>query len=268
MKHVDHTVHQSVPLSQRHKDRVELLQFTDTHIYPAPGQRFDGVDTEKTLVQVIAHARKFHRPPDAILLTGDLVHEPEPAAYERLARILETESSPVFCIPGNHDEPTLMHKILATGKISTGKSILCNRWIVVLLDTYLPDTHAGKLGEKELAFLDLTLTGHKDKHALICLHHPPVSVGSPWMDRMGLQNPGDLFSVTDRHPQVRGILCGHIHQEFNCVRSNVQIMATPSTCVQFMPHSDGYARDVTAPGYRRIHLHDTGEILGGVSRIE
>jgi len=161
-----------------------------------------------------------------------------------------------------------MRQTLEIDNLSTASSIIFDRWIIIMLDTFLPETHAGCLSVTELEFLDQALTEHKDKHALICLHHPPVSVGSPWMDRMGLQNPADLFSITDCHPQVRGMLCGHIHQEFNSAHNTVQLMATPSTCVQFAPRSDAYVRDDTAPGYRRVQLFDTGEIRSGIARIE
>jgi len=257
-----------ISLTQRHQDRVDLLQFTDTHIFSSTEQSFDGVDTETTLAQVITHARQHHWPPDAILVTGDLAHDPAPAAYERLAAILKTLGRPVFCIPGNHDEPPLMRKIMETDNISTTQSIIFDRWVIIMLDSFLPGTHAGCLSVTELGFLDQTLTHYKDKHALIFLHHPPVAIGSPWMDRMGLQNPADLFSIVDSHPQVRGILWGHIHQVFNGAHNAVQLMATPSTCVQFTPRSDGYVRDHSPPGYRHLQLLDTGEIRTGIARIE
>jgi len=260
-------MHRSVSIPQRHENRVELLQFTDTHIYAEPGQSFDGVDTAATLEEVITHAAKFSRSADAVLVTGDLVHDPLPAAYERLSVILKMVKRPVFCIPGNHDEPALMHKILTTGNICMNKSILLDHWIIILLDTFLPGTHAGNLAAGELAFLDQVLTEYKDKHTLICLHHPPVSIGSPWMDRMGLQNPADLFAIVDRHPQVRGILWGHIHQEFNGERKAVKLFATPSTCVQFAPQSGSYIKDDKPPAYRHLQLMDSGEIVSKVIYI-
>ncbi|MGH8120608.1 MAG: phosphodiesterase [Gammaproteobacteria bacterium] len=260
-------MHQSISIAQRHADRIELLQFTDTHVYAEPGQCFDGVDTAATLADVIAHAGKFCPLPDAILLTGDLVHEPSPAAYDRLSAILCSVERPVFCIPGNHDQPELMHQILDAGNISMAKSIHFERWIIVLLNTFLPDTHAGNLGADELVFLDQILTEYKDNHALICLHHPPVSIGSPWMDRMGLQNPAALFAIVDRHPQVRGILWGHIHQEFKCERHAVKLMATPSTCLQFAPQAGSYIKDDKPPAYRHLQLYASGEIRTGVVYI-
>jgi Icc protein len=44
-------------------------------------------------------------------------------------------------------------------------------------------------------------------------------------------------------------------------------MASPSTCIQFLPGSDGFAVDTTAPGYRWLSLHADGRIETGVQRL-
>jgi 3',5'-cyclic-AMP phosphodiesterase len=257
----------SIVLSKLNPDYIELIQLTDTHIFSDPDATFDGVDTAKTLQQVIAHIHKKGRLADAILATGDLVHDPEPSAYQRLVNILKTIQCPVFCIPGNHDDPVLMQQILNQDNICTPKSIHFENWVVLMLDSFLPNTHAGCLKDAELKYLDEQLNTHKNKFVLICLHHPPVSVNSPWMDRMGLQNPGELFAVIDRYPQVRAMLWGHIHQEFNSIRKDVKLMATPSTCVQFVPEADCYNKDNLSAGYRHLKLYPSGKIRTSIMRI-
>ena len=249
-------------------DYIELIQLTDTHIFSDPEATFDGVDTANTLRQIIAHILNDDWLPDAILATGDLVHDAELPAYQRLAQLLKTIHCPVFCIPGNHDDPALMQQVLNQDNICTTKSIHFENWVVLMLDSFLPNTHAGRLDENELEYLDEQLNTYKNKFALICLHHPPVSVNSPWMDRIGLQNPEELFAVIDRYPQVRAVLWGHIHQEFKSIRKNVALLATPSTCVQFVPESDCYNKDSQSAGYRHLKLYSSGEIRTVVIRME
>jgi Icc protein len=82
-----------------------------------------------------------------------------------------------------------------------------------------------------------------------------------------LRNPEALFTVLDRFPQVRAVLWGHVHQEFDQLRDGVRLMATPSTCIQFAPNSVDFGLDELAPGYRWLRLHDDGQIETGVSRI-
>jgi Icc protein len=93
-------------------------------------------------------------------------------------------------------------------------------------------------------------------------------MGSRWLDTMAVDNAGEFLAVIDRHPQVRGILWGHVHQTFDRQRNGVRLMATPSTCIQFLPGSDDFALDTAAPGYRWLSLHPDGRIETGVERLE
>lgn len=249
----------TISLEQRHAEYVRIIQFTDTHIFSGHADTFDGIDTMQSLQSVMDHARKFNWPPDAILVTGDLVHDPVKPAYERLRKILNSTAKPVFCIPGNHDIPHLMHEVLQHDNISTCKAIHFSDWLVLMLDTFLPRTHAGLLHPDELEFFDWQLNENRQKHVLVCLHHPPVPVGSPWMDKMGLRNPDAFFSIVNKYNHIRVILWGHIHQEFSSQHNQIKLLATPSTCVQFSPKADGYIMDSKAPGYRVLKLFMNGE---------
>ncbi len=129
-----------------------------------------------------------------------------------------------------------------------------------MLDSFLLGTHAGQLQQHELEFLDDILRDNQDKYVLVCLHHPPVNIGSVWLDGMQLNNSEEFFAVLDKYPHVKAAIWGHIHQEFNAERNGVHLMATPSTCVQFMPEAGEYRRDSRAAGYRYLKLHTSGEI--------
>ena len=243
-----------------HEDFAELLQITDTHIFADEKDTFDDVDTRASLKEVLDLARENDWPVDTILATGDLVHDARTIAYERLLEIFTSIDGPVFCLPGNHDSPGLMHELLNTSNVHTSKSIEIGAWLIIMLDSFLLGTHAGQLQQDELDLLGELLEKHQDKHVLVCLHHPPVEIGSEWMDGMRLNNPQDFFAVLDRYHHVKAVLWGHIHQEFNDERKGVRLMASPSTCVQFMPESGEYRKDGRAAGYRYLKLHTSGEI--------
>ncbi len=258
---------EKVILHQNHQDYIDLIQFTDTHIFADEDKTFDGINTMKSLQRVIVNAKASTWPPDAVLMTGDLVHDPVPVAYERLLTNISEIEVPVFCLPGNHDQPELMRQMLTAGNISVQKSVLFYDWIIIMLDSFLANTHAGHLAEEEICFLDRILNDNEDKYALICLHHPPVPTESAWMDEMLLDNPENLFSVIDNYSRVRAILWGHIHQEFISQRNDVLLLASPSTCVQFKPKRKLYSKDNLTAGYRRLMLFSTGEIKTEVKRI-
>ncbi|RKZ48546.1 MAG: 3',5'-cyclic-AMP phosphodiesterase [Gammaproteobacteria bacterium] len=242
------------------QDYAELLQITDTHIFADEKDTFDDVDTRASLKQVLDLARGNDWPVDTILATGDLVHDARTIAYERLLEVFTSIEEPVFCLPGNHDSPGLMYELLNTSNVHTSKSIEIGAWVIIMLDSFLLNTHAGQLQQHELDLLGELLEKHQDKHVLVCLHHPPVEIGSDWMDGMRLNNPQEFFAVLDRYNHVKAVLWGHIHQEFNAERKGVRLMASPSTCVQFMPESGEYRKDGRAAGYRYLKLHSSGEI--------
>ena len=87
------------------------------------------------------------------------------------------------------------------------------------------------------------------------------------MDKIGLDNPEALFEVIDRHPGVRGVLWGHVHQTYEGERNGVRLMASPSTCVQFLPGQDGFGIDNLPPGLRWLELMPTGIIRSGIHRL-
>lgn len=250
------------------KNTVKLIQLTDTHIFSDTEETFDGINTSVSLDAVIEHVNFSGFRPDIVIVTGDLVHDPVPAAYDNLVKSLKLLNAPVFCLPGNHDNPELMKEALPRSGIGISSQIILNHWHIILLNTYIPDTHSGRLGQQQLEYLDGALAQSKQRNVLICLHHPPVSINSPWMDAMSLENPEEFFTIVDRYSNIKAILWGHIHQDFNCTRDNILLMATPSTCVQFRPETEHYIKDEQNPGYRQIILNESGLIETSVIRVD
>lgn len=248
-----------VILQQKNPDILEILQITDCHIFSTTEDRFDGVDTAASLARVI-DSINTNECPDLVLVTGDLVHDGETAAYERLLSLLKRLKFSVYCLPGNHDIPAFMYEIVNSGNVDTHKLLDGSRWRIILLDTVLLQDHSGYLSRDELAFLDESLRKAGEYYILVAMHHHPVSVNSPWMDTMILNNPDDFFTVIDRYPAVRGIIWGHIHQEFSQKRNDVSLLGTPSTCRQFKLEAQTSAADDKPPAYRRISLYGDGSL--------
>lgn len=238
---------------------MQVLHITDPHLYGNVGGNLRGVETDSSLRNVLDEA--FANGTDAyaaVLVTGDLVQD-DPSGYLRFKSILGNLRVPVLCVPGNHDEPDLMQASLAAEPFRYCGSHAIGEWRFVMLDSYDPGHVGGRLTAAELARLDADL-GRSPTHALVCLHHHPVTMGSRWLDGVGLANAEDFWRVIDRHPHVRGVAWGHVHQLYEGERNGVRLFATPSTCAQFLPHSDRYAVDSRPPAYRRFELHADGRI--------
>jgi len=251
---------------------VRLLHLTDFHIFSDPRGLIKGIRSNDSLRAVLAHAQQHYPAPDAMILGGDLAQDEAEDTYQRLATMLASWApSPFMVTPGNHANLSALQGVLipALQEISAYSDCLgLSGWQVIALNSHEQDSVAGQLVDAELARLESVLSHNADKHTLLAIHHPPVPVGSRWMDAIGLKNWDRFWAVVDCFPQVRGVICGHIHQQFDAMRGSVRILGTPSTCVQFVPDRDDFCLDGQSPGYRWLELMPDGAIRTGVERIE
>ncbi|MGH8495931.1 MAG: 3',5'-cyclic-AMP phosphodiesterase [Gammaproteobacteria bacterium] len=246
---------------------IRLLQITDPHLYAGDDGELGGVNTAASLRAVLETVQEDRWPPRAILATGDLVQDHSRAGYERFRDALGGFGIPVHCIPGNHDEPALMRELLDTPPFSYCGVAGYGSWTIPLLSTWLERNPGGRLGPAELERLERALSAHARNHVLVCLHHQPVPMGSPWIDEVGLADAADFLSVIDRHDNVRAVLWGHVHQESERERAGVLMMSTPSTSAQFEPHSKTFTYETARPGWRWLSLHADGTVETEVGRL-
>jgi 3',5'-cyclic-AMP phosphodiesterase len=245
---------------------MKILQITDPHLYGNAGAKLRGVDTDSSLRSVLEDA--FELVPDhaALLVTGDLVQD-DPSGYLRFRSIFASSSKPVLCVPGNHDEPDAMLHELKGPPFQIGGTWQADGWQLVMLDSYDPGHVGGRLTAGELERLDGALA-RSPAHAMVCLHHHPVEMGSRWLDGIGLANADEFWRVIDAHSHVRAVVWGHVHQEYDAHRGRVRLFGTPSTGAQFLPSSDRYAVDTRPPGYRHFALGPDGRIESEVRWVE
>ncbi len=243
---------------------IKVMQLTDCHLYADPSQCLLGLNTLNTLDQVISLAQDVMGKPELVLATGDLVHDASDAGYKRLRSRLSRIGAPAYCLPGNHDLPGKLSLLLNQDNVHTTASVQVGGWSLVFLDTTIPGETGGHLAEDQFRLLERELSQHQDKHTLVCMHHQPVPVGSEWIDSIGLDNGEKFMQIVDRHQQVKGVLCGHIHQEFEGEHDGVRLMGTPSTCIQFVAGQDEFGIDACPPGFRWLGLTPEGEIHSNV----
>jgi 3',5'-cyclic-AMP phosphodiesterase len=236
-----------------------LLHVSDTHLHAAADSRMRGVRTYETFLAVLNRAlRSPHWPPSGILVTGDIVQDESPAGYVRFRDSLEPYGLPVYCIPGNHDDPKLMDELLSRPPFQVSGEVRLDAWSLILLNTFLTGEDAGGLGEQRLRGLDAALRAHQGQHVLIAMHHHPLPMGSTWLDGVALRDAGAFLRIVDAHRHVRGVVCGHVHQASDRDRRDVRFLSTPSTCAQFLPGSEFFALDHRPPGMRWLVLHADG----------
>jgi Icc protein len=236
-----------------------LIQFSDTHVSADPAERLRGIASLPALEAAIADALRRSPRHDGVLLTGDLVQD-DPAGYEWIRSFFGASTVPVMALAGNHDLPAQMRSVLAHRPFQVGGEVVFGPWLVVLLDTWVEHSAAGRLGAEQLAHLDHVLAANPNRHVLVCMHHHPLVMRSHWLDKVGLEDAEQFLAIVRHYRNVRGVVWGHVHQALDCLVAGVRFMASPSTCAQFLPGSDDFALDNRPPGYRILDLMADGTI--------
>lgn len=246
---------------------LRLVQFSDPHLFGSASGSLRGVATLPALKAAIEHASRYFPARDAVLLTGDLVQE-DAGGYALLRETFLSSQEPVYCLPGNHDLPDEMSRVLQGGPFQVGGTATAAGWLLVMLDTWQAGSAGGRLGKEQLAALETLLDRHAHLHVLLCLHHHPIAMDSQWLDQVGLEDAAEFLALVERCPQVRGVLWGHVHQALDRFVNGVRYMASPATCAQFLPRSHDFALDRRPPGYRVLELMPDGSIATEVVWVE
>lgn len=249
------------------KSVLQLVQFTDPHLFADPAGRLRGVPTLPSLQATLAAAQVDIAASHAILATGDLVQD-DPGGYAHFRAAFGALGRPVLCIPGNHDDVPAMQAALATAPFQIGGLHDAGHWRIMLLDSTVAGHTGGHLDDAELARLLQGLRSAGDRHVLVCLHHHPAPLHSRWLDQVGLANGSELLALLHDFPNARAVVFGHVHQACDMDLRGLRLIATPSTCSQFKPHTDEFAIDTRPPAWRVLRLHADGRIETRLNWLE
>ena len=193
---------------------MKFLHFTDIHL-TLPGETVSGRDPRRNFTAALDHAARHH--PDAAFaaITGDLANWGEPKAYAFLAECAAQAPWPIHLTIGNHDDRARFlaafpdHPVDAHGFVQYRVDGPAGP--MLFLDTVEAGTHAGRLCERRLAWLDARL-GALGRPALLFMHHHPLPSHVPSDDLIGLIDAHAFRAVVARHrAMIRHIFFGHCH---------------------------------------------------------
>lgn len=257
---------------------IKLVQLTDLHLFEQPGAGVGwcdacrDLDTDETLQAVLSSIQAKPHVDAALVVTGDISQQATTATYRRFIQFFEPLCRPVFCLPGNHDDAQILKETVVASVASAfqvGGHVVVGRWLWVFLDSSQADEEpAGLIGKEELLRLTKVLSDHPRHHAMIFVHHHPVDIGSAWLDEIGIHNRAELFELVAEFNQLKAIVFGHVHQEFDAMHGGIRMLGTPSTCVQFKPKQTAFAYDDLPPAYRWLNFHEDGEFDTGVEYLD
>lgn len=192
-----------------------IAQITDIHLGSDPDNPREF--NQQRLDTVLAALARLEPRPDLLLATGDLADRGDEESYSRLRRALERVPIPVLPCLGNHDVRAHFRAqfpdvaVTASGHVQYAHQAGPLR--VLVLDTLEEGRHGGAFCAERAGWLAERLAEAPDAPTLLALHHPPVETGIPWMTA-GADEPwiARLAQATAGHPQIVGMVSGHIHR--------------------------------------------------------
>ncbi len=216
-----------------------LVQLTDTHIVP-PGELLYGkADTALHLRQSVQQVNAMQPQPDLILITGDLVEEPDHASYRNFAEIIQPLRAPVRLLPGNHDDPQMMYKMFGQLPIFPAAAPTFQYVVedfdvrILVLNSHFAGSELPSFGPRRLAWLQQQLEA-SDKPTLIAIHHPPMKTGIAFIDLAHPDWFAGIAKLVDQHPQVRLVVSGHGHTDLLGRMGCVPVYMAGSTAHQLI----------------------------------
>jgi 3',5'-cyclic AMP phosphodiesterase CpdA len=138
-----------------------MAQISDPHISIESGRPDARGETE--LQRAVTHLNRLPAPPDIVLLSGDCAEHGAAAECERLDELLRDLHAPLYLIPGNHDDRSMM--LAAFGPQGAQAHDGYVQYVVegypvrlILLGTSVPGQDAGRLSDAQLKWLQARLT--------------------------------------------------------------------------------------------------------------
>ena len=233
-----------------------LLHITDLHIRPEPNDTLAGILPDMNLKAVLTEAFQLYPAFDLIVISGDLAQDPCLASYQRIREILTPYQTPVLSVPGNHDSLEMMQSVLHAEQFSCATSLDIEGWQVICVNSQQENSNQGWISSAEMQRLKLAFKN--PALSVLVIHHHFLDTGSPWMDGMKIGNAAEFLDVIADQKQLKLIVHGHIHQELQWWFRAINVVATPSTAVQFAPLAPAFQLTDKAPGFRVIELDATG----------
>jgi len=246
-----------------------LAQLSDPHI---GAEWFDDQSVPR-FAAAVESVRAVRSQPDAVLLSGDLADHATDEEYEHLRELLAPLQAPVYVLPGNHDDRRALHRhfgVPGGDGEPVRYSVDLGPLRLVVLDTTRPGEASGALEGDQLSWLDAELAAAPDKPTLLTMHHPPLVIGVPAWDEIGLA-PADrhaLGDVIERHQQVRRVVSGHFHSTITGELAGRGVLVVPSTYVQTRLDFNVRELELTSelPGFA-IHAVVDGELVSHVKAV-
>jgi 3',5'-cyclic-AMP phosphodiesterase len=209
-------------------DGISFVQISDSHIGFA---RPENTDVAGTLQRTIAAINAMPVQPAFVVHTGDVTHLAKAAQFDTAKQILGTLKAPLITLPGEHDVigspdaflAAFAHAGARDGWFSWDQG---GTHFLALVNVFNFEID-GKLGAKQLAFVENDLAAQKKSTPIVVFAHVPLyALYPPWG---WTTEDGSRVMAALRKFDAVTVLNGHIHQIVQHTDGNIKFATAAST---------------------------------------
>ena len=256
---------------------MHIVQITDIHLTHSEDMELYGVDTGATLEKVVNEIQQLSHPPEIIIATGDLSEDGSERTYLRLRHILGKLNTPVYVLPGNHDDFAQMQLSLNSDNFHCKQFAKIQGWGFIFLNSQVVGQSHGYISADQLSSLENHLCDHNDIPIMVALHHTPSDICPSFGCQ--LENKKEFFDILNGYKNVKAVIAGHTHNALAQPSNGYVQYTTPSTFAHVKhaqlgeteDHDDFWAAhqlDGNAQAFRSFELLPDGKLTSAVHWIE
>ena len=194
-----------------------VAQISDTHL------ALDTRDAERRMrdfALTVADINALDPAPDAIVHTGDIVHNGRRDEYAQAAALLAKARAPVYVLPGNKDERANLRAAFSeAGYFAPGRKFIdyaVEDYPVrlIALDTLSDGHNRGDFRREQVEHLIELIDAEPNKPIAVFTHHPPfeVTVGPDRFHFETMESTSRLREVLQRCKRIIAVFSGHVHR--------------------------------------------------------
>jgi 3',5'-cyclic AMP phosphodiesterase CpdA len=243
-----------------------IAQISDTHL------TLDTPEAERRIREfalTIADINALDPPPDAIVHTGDIVHNGRRDEYAQAAALLAKAHAPVYVLPGNKDDRANLRAAFSKQSYLASTCEFIDYAIedhpvrLIALDTLKPGRNRGEFSREQAQRLVEWTDAEPDRPIAVFTHHPPfeVTVGPDRFHFETTESMALLQQALQRRGRIVAVFSGHVHRAAAGRVGTIPTSVVP--CIATSLRKGDYPpRMKTCPVY---HLHRFDPVWGFVT---
>ncbi len=237
-----------------------IAQISDSHIAAPDKLTYGIVPMAQNLARCVDHINRLMPKPDLVLMTGDVANDWRQDQTELAKSILDGLHCPYYVVPGNHDDRAVIWDVFGGAACPAKPDGFINYVIdgfpvrMIGIDTLESGQSGGVLCDTRLGWIADRLADDQTTPTVLFMHHPPLKLAVPETDVDGFVGSEALGALISNAPNVKRILCGHIHLLTHTLWNGTIVTTAPSMGMQL-------ALDLTQAKPSKFLKTDPGYVL-------